>query len=132
MILKYPLVTFLFILILFVSILMSIQGIPNVCNPESCDYVKTSVYAKTFGVFNAYYGVVISALMILLLLHHIYQPTKIKKIMIYTACTIGALIAIRFLYIQAFIIKAYCTYCIIVDISLIIIIIILIGIKDNE
>jgi uncharacterized membrane protein len=111
---------------------MVFEGIPSVCNPEkSCDLVKTSPYAKTFGIFNAYYGVVIFFILAIITFAHSKKPKKETKYIIFLAAVIGSLIALRFLYLQAFIIHAYCFYCLVVDITMIFILLILIAIKDG-
>src|SRR3989338_532413 len=80
---KYHLITGCFILALIVSLLMAIEGVPTICEPgKSCDIVKTSPYATTFGIFNAYYGVGIFLIMNALLFTHLVRPTKEKKMLI--------------------------------------------------
>jgi uncharacterized membrane protein len=99
-----------------ISVLLSIQGIPSICREgEGCDIVKTSHYAQTFGIYNAYYGVAIFALLIIVSIMQHKKPSRNKKLFLQIAAIIGSLTAIRFIYIQAYILKAYCTYCMIVD-----------------
>ena len=130
---KYKLIAGCFILALIVSLLMVIEGVPTICEPgKSCDIVKTSPYATTFGIFNAYYGVAIFLFMNALLFTHIIRPTKEKKRLIIISGVIGSIIALRFIYLQAFVLKAYCTYCIVVDVSVITTLILLFALKDHD
>ena len=117
---KYKIITGLFVVMFVISLILSIQGIPSFCREnEGCDIVKTSHYAQTFGINNANYGVVIFAFLTLISILQSKKPTNNKKLFLQIAVIIGTLISIRLIYIQAFIIKAYCTYCIIVDIAMI-------------
>ena len=117
---KYRVIALLFTIMFMISLLLSIQGIPSICREgEGCDVVKTSEYAQTFGVYNAYYGVIIFALLTLVGIMQHNKPTKDKKLFLQIASIIGSLAAIRFIYIQAFILNTYCTYCMIVDITMV-------------
>ena len=117
---KYLIIALLFTVMFITSLLLSIQGIPSICQEgEGCDIVKTSHYAQTFGIYNAYYGVFIFALLTIISIMQHNKPSKNKKLFLQTAAIIGSLVAIRFIYIQAVILKTYCTYCMIVDIAII-------------
>ena len=119
-IMKYRIIATLFFFMFIISLLLSIQGIPSICREgEGCDIVKTSHYAQTFGIYNAYYGVIIFALVTLVSIMQHNKPSKNKKLFLWAASVIGSLVAIRFIYIQAFILNAYCTYCMIVDVTMI-------------
>ena len=79
-----------------------------------CSVVAASPYAVMFGVPLAYLGVlfyiVVSVLAVLLIMR-----IKIKKLNNYilVATLFGALDSLYFLYLQGFVIKAFCVYCII-------------------
>jgi len=82
--------------------------------------VQTSKYAYTFGIKNSWYGVGIFTILILMVIN--YKAEKNIKIRnaIHTGLIIGSLIAIYFLYLQAYVLKSYCTYCLIVDLGLLV------------
>jgi len=109
----------IFIISLLSSLGLSLDGSTKFCiTATSCDIVSTSAYAYTFGIKNAYFGVVIFALLSLLTAWHIREPHHHKNKIIRAGVFVGSAIAIYFLYLQMFVIGAFCTYCLIVDMSL--------------
>lgn len=86
---------------------------------EGCDTVANSSYNTLFGIPNAIYGMIYYfGIMLIALLYMdrgdkkfpgIYKLFNAKLLPIYTL--IGFLMSARFVYLQAFVIKAYCTYC---------------------
>lgn len=118
---KYKILLILFGISLIGSIVLSLIPVPVVCDPGvGCDAVQTSSYNQTFGIKNSYYGVVVFIFLIFLTLSHIKNPTKNKRLLIHSAVVIGSLISLYFLYLQKFTLQAYCTYCLVVDISILI------------
>lgn len=118
---KYQIILFIFIIGLISSLLISFTPSPTICNPgEGCDTVLTSPYAYTLGIKNSYYGIAIFTLLSFVTLFHIQKPNKKTKYLIHLSMIIGSLIALYFIYLQYFVIKAYCKYCLVVDISLLI------------
>jgi len=119
--LKYKILLVLFGISLVVSIYLSIIPTPIVCNNNAgCDIVQTSSYNYMFGIKNSYFGVPIFAFLIVLTLLHMKTPTKNTKLLIHLAVILGSLFSLYFLYIQKFILRAYCTYCLIADICVLI------------
>ena len=119
--LKYKILLALFLLSLASSLVLSIFPVPVVCDPGvGCDVVKTSSYNFTLGIRNSYYGSAIFLAISLLAYFQIKNPTEKKRKLINLGVIIGFVIAIYFLYIQKFILNAYCKYCLIVDFSMII------------
>ncbi|MEK6928984.1 MAG: vitamin K epoxide reductase family protein [Nanoarchaeota archaeon] len=120
---KYKILLTLFSLCLISSLILSFPSQTNnfLCSEEfGCGKVQNSPYSYTLNVKNSNYGIIIFALLIILTLSHIKNPTIDKKRIIHISIIIGFFIAIYFLFLQEFVIKAYCTYCLIVDVSLII------------
>lgn len=116
---KYHILLFLFLISLASSLVLSFTPVSLVCNFNvGCDVVHYSNYNFTFGIQNSHYGVVIFALGAFLIYSHIKEPNKNKKLIIYLAVILGALVAFYFLYIQQFILGVYCKYCLVVDFSL--------------
>ena len=66
----------------------------------------------------------------------IIKPTQIKRLLIDSGAIIGFLIALYFIYLQIFIIKAFCKFCLIIDFGMIIAFILIVAkeiqIKNNE
>jgi len=94
---------------------LSVLHYKNVIPPCSilgqCETVLTSRYAVVWGVptalFGAFYYLVVVILSVL------YFDTKQAKYLIAAmgAITLGFLFTLWFLYLQAFVIKAFCEYC---------------------
>ena len=116
---KHKVIASLFTIMFVASLILAWEGLPITCD-GGCDLVKISPYSQTFGIYNAYYGVAIFAFLTIFTILHIKNPRKERKIFIDLAAILGAAIALRFIYLQVFVIQAYCFYCMIVDIALII------------
>ena len=118
---KYPILLFLFALSLVASAILSFTPIPEFCDPgKGCDIVQNSSYAKTFGIENSVFGIGIFSFLILITFLQILKPNKYKKQIIFTAVVIGSITSIYFIYIQHFVLNAYCKYFLVVDFSLLI------------
>lgn len=118
--LKYRILLAIFIIALICSILLSVVPLPFICTPlEGCNAVQTSVYAKTFGIDNSFFGVAIFGLMSFMIWSHIRKPHKHKKSVINLGVFFGAMIALYFLYLQEFVLHAFCKYCLVVDFGMI-------------
>lgn len=117
---KYKILLVLLILALVSSLTMSLKPTSEICNPgEGCEIVQNSIYSETFGIKNSHFGVLIFIGLIFLTISQMQHPSQNKKFMIYFSVILGALIAIWFLYLQEFILNAYCKYCLVVDFSLV-------------
>ncbi|MBS3085325.1 vitamin K epoxide reductase family protein [Candidatus Pacearchaeota archaeon] len=124
---KYKIILFLMVISLFSSILIMLpKEIKGMCVQNTCESVTDSQYGKFLGISNSYYGVVIFSFLAIVIFLHINKPTKIKKQIISIGVITGSIIASYFIYLQKFVLKQYCTYCLIIDISLLIALIILV------
>jgi uncharacterized membrane protein len=95
------------------------------CNLEtSCDAVQLSKHATTFGIKNCHYGVAIFLVMSILAFLQMKKPDKTRRLIINWGVIIGGLIALYFVYLQFFVIKDVCVYCMSVDTSMIVALII--------
>jgi len=130
---KYHIILALFIAALISSIILSVKPVSEICDIDSgCEIVYYSIYNSFLGIQNSYYGVVIFILLIMLTLSYLINPTQNKKSMINLSILVGSIIALYFLYIQGFILKTYCQYCLMVDLSMVIsLILILPELKNN-
>ncbi len=78
---------------------------------EWCIKVQTSKYSRTLGIPNPYLGLcMLAAILLLLVLHY-----KLEIFLLFARLLIifGAAFSIYFTYIQAFVLKAFCTWCVI-------------------
>jgi len=117
---KYKIILLLFLISLASSLIISLAPLPMICSPsEGCYIVQNSIYAKTLGINNDYFGDIIFLTMSIIIISYILKPTKAKKLLINLGVYLGALIAVYFLYLQQFVIHAFCKYCLMVDFSMI-------------
>jgi len=116
---KYILLLALFLISLFSSLTLLLSPVEEICNiEEGCSIVQHSSYAKTLGIENSVFGVAIFSLLIFLTLWQIRKPNKYNWRVIKISTIIGSLVAIYFLYLQQFVLGAYCKYCLVIDLSL--------------
>lgn len=122
---KYKTILIIFIVALISSTLFSLN---TPCNAQNtCEKTKTSQYSLFSKVNNGYLGMAIFLFMALITFSHIKNPKKFKKTIIHTGIIIGSVIALYFIYLQQFVLKSYCKYCIVIDIGVLISLIIAIS-----
>ncbi len=86
---------------------------------EDCSIVRNSEYSQIFGIKVSTFGLI--STIALLLIHYLAFIKKIPyKFFLWTAY-IGAAFAIYFLYLQFFVIKAVCSYCVSIDSAILLI-----------
>ena|SRR3989338_4805678 len=124
--LKYYLLIFLFLISLTSSLILTFKETPPICE-GGCDLVQTSKYAETLGIKNSIFGIFAFAILLVMTYLETKKPSRKKRSIIRLGIIIGAVIALYFLYLQLFILKSFCTYCLVVDISLVLSLIIVIS-----
>ncbi len=124
---KYKIFLLVFILSLISSIILASSSLTGVCKLGGCTIVNASIYGSILGIKNSIYGIFIFSFLTLITLIHIKKPKKFTKVVINSAIVIGSIIAAYFLYLQIFIIKAFCKFCLIIDLGLIISLIFLVS-----
>ena len=77
---------------------------------EWCKKVQYSPQSKTFGVPNPYLGFLM--LLAIFILTLMYVQGSIPFWIIYAIITFGLLFSAYFSYVQRYILKAYCTWCV--------------------
>jgi len=118
---KYKIFLLVFVIGLISSVVLYSNSLTGICDPgKGCDVVNSSVYGKTFGISNSLYGIFIFSFMIILTFFHMRKPNNHTRRAIHIAIILGSAIAIYFLYLQLFIIKAICNFCLLVDVSLLV------------
>jgi uncharacterized membrane protein len=112
------------ILGLVFSILVYLQHLGNSVVNEAChaigvlnqcDIVGASNYATLLGIDNAIIGMIGFSVLAYLAIYNYYKPNKLYKSLIITGSIVSGLLALSFIYIQMFVIHAYCIYCLVVD-----------------
>lgn len=120
---KYKILLIIFLVSLASSIMLSIyNNDPNstFCNTDGgCKSVQNSKYGYLFGVSNSLYGVFIFTALSLLTFAHIKNPKPSRKLVINSAAAVGFLIAFYFIFLQVFILKAFCKFCLVIDAGMI-------------
>jgi len=117
---KYEILLVLAIISLLSSSILSFIPTQEFCdvNEEGCDVIHSSSYNYTFGIKNSYYGIFIFLFLSLLIYYQIKKPTDVKRNIIHMAIIFGTIVASSFLYIQQFVLNAYCEYCVVVDVCM--------------
>lgn len=80
---------------------------------EGCDFVTTSVYSAILGIPVAVLGIIFYVAVLALSIF--YLKSKNKKILtsILGLSSVGFLMSLWFIYTQAFILNAFCLYCLV-------------------
>ena len=78
---------------------------------EWCYKVQHSPQSKTFGIPNSYAGFVMYAA--ILVLTWLYLNGSVAFWPIQAIVTFGFLFSMYFLYVQAFVLRAFCTWCVV-------------------
>jgi len=124
---KYKLILLIFLICLTSSLILFFSHSPQICaEKKTCNAVQESKYSQTFGISNSLFGIIIFSFVSVITFLQIKNHSKLKKQIIYSATIIGSATAVYFIFLQKFIIKSYCTYCMTIDIGLIIGLLILI------
>lgn len=121
---KYQLLLILSLIALLASATLAVNeqngGVCSADGQSSCSIVSNSSYSHfLFGISNSYIGVVALASLSILIFSFLRRPNKLKKLAIHFGIMFAGIIALYFIYIQEFILKTYCPYCMAVDISMI-------------
>jgi uncharacterized membrane protein len=124
---KQKILLTLFTISLTFSILLAFTPTEIICGDQtsSCTIVQNSEYQETLGINNSILGIMAFTILILITASNIKNPTSQKQKALLALVSLSAAGATYFIYIQAFVIKALCPYCMIIDISIILALIVL-------
>ena len=116
---KYVILLIIFIICLIASIILSFIPLEEACGgtDTGCYIVNISKYERTIGIKNSYFGLIAFSVLIILTIYHILKPKRYKKQLILIGIIIGSVFAAYFIYLQVIVIKAYCQYCMVVNIG---------------
>jgi len=117
---KYPLMLVIFGIGFLVSAILTFMPSPEICDPdEGCDVVLTSEYSDFLGIKNSVYGLFVFLILIFATLIHMKSPKRSSRHVIHFGTIVGTGVSLIFLYIQTFVLKEFCKYCLVVDLSII-------------
>ena len=118
---------FIFIVCFIASAILSFIPAEEACGgtQTSCYAVSHSGYEDTIGIKNSYLGLIAFGILAIILLSHMDKPKKYKQILLTIGIICGSIFAIYYLYLQIFVIKALCKYCIVIDSGILISLILL-------
>ena len=120
----FTLNTFLAILIVFAVLgaidaayltYMSYRELPLPCTFsffDGCNEVARSPYSKIFGIPLSLFGVGYYLMVIALSLGHLVFRHELLRRLILPLTSIGFLLSLYFIYIQAFLVGKFCIYCV--------------------
>jgi uncharacterized membrane protein len=115
---KYTIILILMLLATVASLVLTFVPLEKACgNSQSCTVVQTSQYESTLGIKNAHLGLIAFPILAILTLFEIKKTNKYRKRLLGLGIILGSMFAVYFLYIQLFILKAVCKYCLVVDIG---------------
>ena len=83
----------------------------NISGIDGCNAVAQSVYSHIFGIPLGVYGVVFYGILFILAALLYTVPKRLVYRIITGLATLGLLASIVFMYLQFFVIKALCVYC---------------------
>lgn len=117
---KYKIILGFLILAFIISIVLSVFPTPDICSVESgCNVVQNSSYNYLLGIKNSFFGIVIFAVMALLVFLQMKYHLGYRRKLINYGIVIGSVVSVYFLYLQAFVLHAYCKYCVVIDIMMV-------------
>ncbi|HIH52392.1 MAG TPA: vitamin K epoxide reductase family protein [Nanoarchaeota archaeon] len=117
---KHKILVIILTICLIASIALSFLPTSQICGVRSgCEAVQNSPYKNTFGIDNGYLGIIAFFILLSLTISHLRTPKRYKKILIFAGVLTGSIIAFFFICLQIFVIKALCTYCLVIDIGII-------------
>ena len=116
---KYKILILIFSICLISASLLSFVPIQEICGETfgGCYEIKQSSYQETFGISNNYIGLFVFTILIILAIYQIRRPRERIELILNTGIILSSIIAAYFIYLQAFVIGAFCLYCMIIDIG---------------
>jgi len=116
---KYHVIFVLFLIGLGASAILSFEQTNGFCKPgEGCDTIQNSIYAHTLGIKNSLYGVIIFSLLLIITGIHAKKYSKNLEKIINLSIILGSIMALWFIYLQKFVLEAWCRYCLVVDVAM--------------
>ncbi len=112
----------IFSILIIVSAILSFFPAEKICGgtQTGCYTVQTSEYEEIFGIKSSILGLICFSIILGFIISEIKTPKKYKRRLIFLGIILFSIFAIYFIYLQLFIIKEFCKYCLVVDIGVLI------------
>lgn len=91
----------------------NLRGTPVRCiffSPESCRAVERSRQSRILGIPNAFWGVLTYAAVFML--SFAFAEGTVSVLILKTIAGVGCAFSLYFLYVQKFVLKAFCGWCV--------------------
>jgi uncharacterized membrane protein len=110
----------IFLICFLASTILSFIPAEEACGgtQTGCYAVNNSGYEETIGIKNSYLGLITFGTLIILTISQMKKPRKYKKKLMLLGIMGGSLFSIYYLYLQTFVIKAFCKYCLVIDLGI--------------
>ena len=92
----------------------ALASTPLVCDIQGlsdCNVVAGSPYSRFLGIPLAVYGLAFYGSALVLIAYLRYRPSRLITHALLTVASLGAAASLYFLYLQIWVIKALCVYC---------------------
>jgi uncharacterized membrane protein len=83
-----------------------------ICPISGCDQVQASPYSKILGIPVAAYGLGLFLGLLSLSIYGLITPNARIANLVFTSSSLGVLAYLRFTYLEAFVIQAWCFWCV--------------------
>lgn len=83
----------------------------NIQNLSGCNVVAASEYSRLFGIPLAIYGVVFYSVVFILAALELLLYNRVLRRVLQVAAVVGVLFSLYFVFVQEFLIGAFCIYC---------------------
>lgn len=92
---------------------LALRGDPLTCNfIEGCEVVAMSPYSRVMGIPLSLFGFFFYTVSAFALIGEYLRPTVLGARLLVAVSSLGLLASLYFAYLQAFVIRAWCEYCI--------------------
>ena len=112
----------IFSVLFIISAILSFLPAEQICGgtQTGCYEVQTSEYEEIFGIKSSVLGLICFSIILSFIISEIKTPKKYKRRLIFLGIILFSIFAIYFIYLQLFVIKEFCQYCLVVDIGVLI------------
>ena len=118
---KYYFIGFFILIALVSSIIIFTTRSSEVCVVNGgCSTVQNSKYSQIFGIDTSFFGIFSFSILLMLIIFSLKVPARFNKKILDFMIFTGGIIALYFIILQLFVLRAYCFYCLIADFSMLI------------